>query len=152
MKNLKEQNFLLFLPKKKTGNKTLKVKENQKGVKAPMLLKKNLSEIVHEEAKKDFECNEVLNEVFTLENLPIKKAIFIDSTWSQCKSIFRDERLAKLTTIVIQNRETRFWRPNQKDHPKWFLSTIEAIHQFLVGEFAPKVVNLTSLKWSIWLS
>lgn len=116
------------------GHTTLKVKENfghAIGKMPPMLLKKKLSEIVVEEAREDYESNEMLNNEYTLDNLPIKKAIFIDSTWSQCKSIFKDDRLKDLTTLIIQNRITKFWRPNQKDHPDWFLATIEAIHQFL---------------------
>lgn len=114
------------------GNKTLKVKENyghQIGKKAPMLLKKKLSEIVVDEAKEEYERNEINND-FTLDNLPIKRAVFIDSTWSQCKSIFKDDRLKDLTTLIIQNRYTQFWRPNG-NHPSWYLATIEAIHQFL---------------------
>lgn len=116
------------------GHKTLKVKENfghQIGKKPPMLLKKKLSEIVVDEAREDYESNELLNNEYTLDNIPVKRAVFIDSTWSQCKSIFKDERLSKLPTLIIQNRLTQFWRPNQKDHPSWFLATIEAIHQFL---------------------
>lgn len=116
------------------GKKTIKVKENfghQKGKKPPMLLKKTLAEIVDDEAREDFESNEVISNEYTLDNLPVKKAVFIDSTWSQCKSIFKDDRLNTLTTLIISNRETKFWRPNQKDHPSWYLATIEAIHQFL---------------------
>lgn len=63
--------------------------------------------------------------------LPITKAVFIDSTWSQSKGIYKDERIRKLPCVFLQNRISQFWR-HQKGSPRWYLSTIEAIHQFLV--------------------
>lgn len=102
-----------------------------KGSKPSELLKKNLSEIVDDEAREIYEDNTLPDQIYTLDNIPIKKAIFIDSTWSQCRGIFRDERLKNLNCAVIQTRETKFWRPNGRNHPSWFLATIEAIHQFL---------------------
>lgn len=33
--------------------------------------------------------------------------------------------------MFLQNRISQFWR-HQKGSPRWYLSTIEAIHQFLV--------------------
>lgn len=66
-----------------------------------------------------------------LEELPIKKAVFIDSTWNQSRGIYKDERLKSLPCLVIQNRASQFWR-HQKGSPRWYLSTIEAIHQFLL--------------------
>lgn len=116
------------------GHKKLKLKQNYgfaKGSKPSTLLKKNLSEIVDDEALEEYESNVVPNQTYSLENLPIKKAVFIDSTWSQCRGMFKDERLKNLTCVIIQNRHTRYWRPNGSDHPSWFLATIEAIHQFL---------------------
>jgi len=68
--------------------------------------------------------------VYTLDNLPFKKAVFIDSTWNQCRGIYKDPRLNSLKTVIIQNRITKFWR-HQRDAPAWYLATIEAIHQFL---------------------
>ncbi|XP_058129850.1 tRNA-uridine aminocarboxypropyltransferase 1 [Anopheles ziemanni] len=65
------------------------------------------------------------------DSFPIKKAIFIDSTWSQCRGIYKDERLHSLRTVVIQNRISQFWR-HQRNSPRWFLATVEAIHQFLM--------------------
>ncbi|XP_053693501.1 tRNA-uridine aminocarboxypropyltransferase 1 [Sabethes cyaneus] len=62
---------------------------------------------------------------------PVRKAVFIDSTWSQCCGIYKDERVACLRTVVIQNRISQFWR-HQKNSPRWFLATVEAIHQFLI--------------------
>lgn len=63
--------------------------------------------------------------------LPIKKAIFIDSTWNQSRSIYKDEKISSLRCVVLQNRLSQFWR-HQKNSPRWYLATIEAIHQFLV--------------------
>lgn len=66
-----------------------------------------------------------------LKELPIKKAVFIDSTWTQSKGIFKDSRINKLPSVVLQNRISQFWR-HQKGSPRWYLATIEAIHQFLL--------------------
>lgn len=63
--------------------------------------------------------------------LPIKKAVFIDSTWNQSRSIYKDEKINSLRCVVLQNRLSQFWR-HQKDSPRWYLATIEAIHQFLI--------------------
>ncbi|XP_044267163.1 tRNA-uridine aminocarboxypropyltransferase 1 [Tribolium madens] len=63
--------------------------------------------------------------------LPITKAIFIDSTWNQSKGIYKDERIKKIPCVVIQNRISQFWR-HQKGSPRWYLATVEAIHQFLI--------------------
>ncbi|EGI68823.1 PREDICTED: DTW domain-containing protein 1 isoform X1 [Acromyrmex echinatior] len=62
---------------------------------------------------------------------PIKRAIFIDSTWHQTKSIYKDQRLRELRCVVLKSRVSQFWR-HQKDSPRWYLATIESIHQFLV--------------------
>nr|CAH7749581.1 unnamed protein product [Callosobruchus chinensis] len=63
--------------------------------------------------------------------LPVSKAVFIDSTWNQSRGIYKDERINKLPCVVIQNRVSQFWR-HQKGSPRWYLATVEAIHQFLV--------------------
>ncbi|XP_030757612.1 DTW domain-containing protein 1 [Sitophilus oryzae] len=65
-----------------------------------------------------------------VKQLPITKAVFIDSTWHQCKSIYKDERIKSIPCVVIQNRISQFWR-HQKGSPRWYLATVEAIHQFL---------------------
>lgn len=62
---------------------------------------------------------------------PIKRAIFIDSTWHQTKSIYKDKRLRELRCVILKSRISQFWR-HQKKSPRWYLATIEAIHQFLV--------------------
>ncbi|KAH8267713.1 hypothetical protein KR026_004086 [Drosophila bipectinata] len=66
-----------------------------------------------------------------LENLPIRRAVFIDSTWNQSRGIYADERIRGLRTVVLQNRLSQFWR-HQRGSPRWYLATIEAIHQFLL--------------------
>lgn len=78
-----------------------------------------------------FQLNEIANNaviskpfMYSSEELPIKRAIFIDSTWRQSRSIFRDERINKLRTVVLQNRKAQFWR-HQSNCPRWFLSTVE---------------------------
>ncbi|EFN88253.1 DTW domain-containing protein 1 [Harpegnathos saltator] len=63
--------------------------------------------------------------------LPIRRAIFIDSTWQQTKEIYKDARLRELRCVILKSRISQFWR-NQKNCPRWYLATIEAIHQFLV--------------------
>ncbi|XP_012525352.1 tRNA-uridine aminocarboxypropyltransferase 1 isoform X2 [Monomorium pharaonis] len=62
---------------------------------------------------------------------PIRRAIFIDSTWQQTRSIYKDQRLRELRCVVLKSRISQFWR-HQKKSPRWYLATIEAIHQFLV--------------------
>ncbi|KAK4880792.1 hypothetical protein RN001_008938 [Aquatica leii] len=64
-------------------------------------------------------------------NTPIKKAVFIDSTWNQSKGIYKDKRISSLQSVVVQQRISQFWR-HHKGSPRWYLSTVEAIHQFLV--------------------
>lgn len=103
IKNIKQDN-VLELPK--GYNKTTLMKH------APVSSNKNLI----------FKCS---------STLPITKAIFIDSTWSQSKSIYKDSRINRLPSVVLQNRISQFWR-HQKGSPRWYLATIEAIHQFLL--------------------
>lgn len=77
------------------------------------------------------ECVANLQKLRNIDKLPISKAIFIDSTWNQSKGIYKDERLNKILAVVLQNRISQFWR-HQKGSPRWYLATIEAIHQFLL--------------------
>lgn len=71
------------------------------------------------------------NQIFHVHNLPIERVVVIDSTWNQSRGIYADERLQKIPTVVLQNRPSQFWR-HQKGSPRWYLSTIEAIHQLLL--------------------
>lgn len=68
---------------------------------------------------------------YTPYELPVKKAVFIDSTWNQSRSIYKDDKISSLRCVVLQNRLSQFWR-HQKGSPRWYLATIEAIHQFLI--------------------
>ncbi|XP_021484186.1 tRNA-uridine aminocarboxypropyltransferase 1 [Meriones unguiculatus] len=65
------------------------------------------------------------------EGPALKRAVFIDSTWSQTNQIASDERLRELLQVELKTRKTCFWR-HQKGKPDTFLSTIEAIYYFLV--------------------
>ncbi|XP_067632583.1 tRNA-uridine aminocarboxypropyltransferase 1 [Eurosta solidaginis] len=69
--------------------------------------------------------------LYTYDNLPVKRAIFIDSTWNQSRGIYKDARLRDLPTVVLQNRYSQFWR-HQRGSPRWYLATVEAVHQFLL--------------------
>ncbi|XP_002136980.2 DTW domain-containing protein 1 [Drosophila pseudoobscura] len=68
---------------------------------------------------------------YTYGNLPVRRAVFIDSTWNQSRGIYADERVRGLRTVVLQNRLSQFWR-HQRGSPRWYLATIEAIHQFVL--------------------
>lgn len=70
-------------------------------------------------------------EQYSIDSLPIKKAVFIDSTWNQSRGIYKDDRVNCLKSVVLQNRISQFWR-HQKGSPRWYLATIEAIHQFVL--------------------
>lgn len=87
-----------------------KVKENYglpKGHNIGTLLRCRLTDLLEEDSKKHQLAH----------RLPVQKAVFIDSTWSQCRGIYKDERVACLKTVVIQNRISQFWR-HQKNSPR----------------------------------
>lgn len=65
-----------------------------------------------------------------LPELPFNRVVFIDSTWNQTKKIFLDERLRGLQQVELKSENTRFWR-HQRDKPRSYLATIEAIYFFL---------------------
>lgn len=71
------------------------------------------------------------NHTYDQHNLPIKRAVFIDSTWNQSRSIYKDASLRALPTVVLQHRLSQFWRYH-KGSPRWYLSTVEAVHQLLL--------------------
>ncbi|CAI6357233.1 unnamed protein product [Macrosiphum euphorbiae] len=74
------------------------------------------------------------SEVHTKKNTSHKfmtHALFIDSTWNQSNGILKDPIISELPCIKLQIRLSQFWR-HQKGSPRWFLATIEAIHQLLV--------------------
>ncbi|XP_070533257.1 tRNA-uridine aminocarboxypropyltransferase 1-like [Ptychodera flava] len=61
----------------------------------------------------------------------VNRVIFIDSTWNQTSSIYRDDRLQGLQCVVLKSVKTSFWRKQEKK-PDTYLATIEAIYHFLV--------------------
>ncbi|XP_004924672.1 tRNA-uridine aminocarboxypropyltransferase 1 [Bombyx mori] len=71
------------------------------------------------------------HEIYHVQELPINHVVIIDSTWNQCRGIYADKRIQKLPTIVLQNRPSQFWR-HQKGSPRWYLSTIESLHQLVL--------------------
>ena len=60
-----------------------------------------------------------------------EKIVFVDSTWHQCYKICQDERMVSLPQVIIDSRETLFWR-YQTGKPKEYLSTIEAVYYLCV--------------------
>eukprot|EP00092_Neocalanus_flemingeri_P002999 GFUD01003208.1.p1 GENE.GFUD01003208.1~~GFUD01003208.1.p1 ORF type:complete len:282 (+),score=66.40 GFUD01003208.1:51-896(+) len=64
-------------------------------------------------------------------SFPYDKIVFIDSTWNQCRKICDDIRINSLPRVVIESRQTMFWR-TQAGKPKEYLATIEAIYYFCV--------------------
>lgn len=96
-----------------------------RGVNQTVLLRHRLNEVTDDKQKSD---ENRANSKYTLDNLPIKRAVFIDSTWHQCKSIYNDPRINHLRTVVLQSRLSQFWR-HQKGSPRWFLATIEGNHR-----------------------
>ncbi|XP_063833852.1 tRNA-uridine aminocarboxypropyltransferase 1 [Ostrinia nubilalis] len=77
------------------------------------------------------EEDKVCSEIYHATKLPITRVVLIDSTWNQSRGIFADARLQKLPKVVLQNRASQFWR-HQKGSPRWYLSTIEALHQLML--------------------
>lgn len=75
-----------------------------------------------------------------LNGKKIKKAVFIDSTWSQTARILKDPRVSKLPRVSIDDRQTTFWR-YQTGKPEQCLATIEAIYYFTV-DYHTKVLGL----------
>lgn len=112
----------------------IEFKENQgleKGFNIGTLQKLSLNDVLSDNDKKKIASDEETNVKYTLDNLPFKRVVFIDSTWKQCRGIYKDPRINSLRSCIIQNRITKFWR-KQKGSPNWYLATIEAIHQFLL--------------------
>uniref|UniRef100_A0A336M0C8 tRNA-uridine aminocarboxypropyltransferase 1 n=1 Tax=Culicoides sonorensis TaxID=179676 RepID=A0A336M0C8_CULSO len=113
------------------GQTELRLKENfglRKDKCMGTLLNKKLNEVIEDDEQQNV-CD--LKEYQSIEELPIKKVVFIDSTWNQSRGIYADERMKRLKTIVIQTRLSSFWR-HQRGTPRWYLATIEAIHQVLL--------------------
>lgn len=82
-------------------------------------------------AKTIKECFYENSEFLKTNDFPFTRAIFIDSTWNQSKGIYKDERISSLPTVILKNKISQFWR-HQKNSPRWYLATIEAIHELFV--------------------
>lgn len=65
------------------------------------------------------------------EVFPYEHIVFIDSTWRQCRKIYLDDRLKALKCLVLNTRNTNYWR-FQREKPDTYLATIEAIYYFFV--------------------
>ena len=66
----------------------------------------------------------------SIDNLDsYKHVVFVDSTWQQSKQIARDPRIVQFRHVRIQQRESLFWRFQDKDPS--YLATVEAIYYFL---------------------
>ncbi|ALC46175.1 CG2006 [Drosophila busckii] len=118
----------LTVPQLFERNVQLKIDDNYglpKGHHMGTMLRRRMDEVVGEVP------GEPANKHYTYDNMPIRRAVFIDSTWPQSRSIYADERMRRLRTVVLQNRLSQFWR-HQRGSPRWYLATIEAIHQFLL--------------------
>jgi hypothetical protein len=79
------------------------------------LLTKQLKDIVLEGDMHKLDMEGV--KTYTRDNLPIKKAVFIDSTWNQCRGIYKDPKINSIKTVVLQNRISQFWR-HQRGSPR----------------------------------
>ncbi|CAG9782929.1 unnamed protein product [Diatraea saccharalis] len=87
----------------------------------------NVGTLMTKIVQKEVSCEDI----YHVKKLPIDCVILIDSTWNQSRGIFADKRLQKLPKIVLQKRPSQFWR-HQKGSPRWYLSTVEALHQLML--------------------
>ncbi|XP_065226384.1 tRNA-uridine aminocarboxypropyltransferase 1-like [Planococcus citri] len=73
--------------------------------------------------------------------LPFDKLLFVDGTWRQSRAMF--SCFKDLPCVVLQTRPSHFWR-HQKNSPRWYLATIEALHQSLheIHQFSADLVDL----------
>lgn len=60
------------------------------------------------------------------ELLSFKSLVFIDSTWQQSKSMMRNQKVASLPMVKLENHTTAFWR--YQNESKNSLATIEAVY------------------------
>ncbi|KAL1450106.1 hypothetical protein WDU94_002558 [Cyamophila willieti] len=84
-----------------------------------------------EEANGSSSSSQVLSERKNCDiPVPFERAVIIDATWPQSRSIMAHSTVHHLPCITLQKRMSYFWR-HQKNSPRWYLATIEAIHQLL---------------------
>ncbi|BFF91312.1 DTW domain-containing protein 1 [Drosophila madeirensis] len=133
-----EEDVVLIFPSAKSltvpqlfqRNVQLKIDDNYglpKGHHMGTMLRRRMDEIEVSETQPEV----MSKRSYTYGNLPVRRAVFIDSTWNQSRGIYADERVRGLRTVVLQNRLSQFWR-YQRGSPRWYLATIEAIHQFVL--------------------
>ncbi|XP_037083256.1 tRNA-uridine aminocarboxypropyltransferase 1-like [Pollicipes pollicipes] len=67
---------------------------------------------------------------FAAARRPIRRALFLDCTWNQCRRLTSDERLRGLRAVHLRAHHTRFWR-YQRGKPRTHLATVEAVYYFL---------------------
>ncbi|KMZ06602.1 tRNA-uridine aminocarboxypropyltransferase 1 [Drosophila simulans] len=124
----------LTVPQLFARNVQLQIGDNYglpKGHHMGTMLRRRMDEVEVKELQEDADEPEQARRTWTLDNLPVRRAVFIDSTWNQSRGIYADPRVRGLRTVVLQNRLSQFWR-HQRGSPRWYLATIEAIHQFLL--------------------
>lgn len=113
-----------------------------KGYNKGTLLKFRLNEIVADDENRSVASeNKNCISYYNFSNLPIKRAVFIDSTWNQSKGIYKDPRINQLRSVVLQNRLSQFWR-HQKNSPRWYLSTVEGMHSLIFMQCLSKKKNV----------
>lgn len=61
---------------------------------------------------------------------PLRRAVFLDCTWNQCRRLLDSERLRGLRCVQLREYETRFWR-YQRGKPRTHLATVEAVYYFV---------------------
>jgi len=76
-------------------------------------------------------CDDISKRGSSEHSFPYTKIVFIDSTWNQCRKICEDDRIKNLPRVVIESRQSMFWR-YQRGKPREYLATIEAVYYFCV--------------------
>ena len=61
---------------------------------------------------------------------PLRRALFLDCTWNQCRRLLDSDQLRGLRCVQLHEHETRFWR-YQRGKPRTHLATIEAVYYFV---------------------
>lgn len=80
--------------------------------------------------------SKTLPELSNDELLWVKNLVFIDSTWLQTTSMLRNQRVANLPMLRLENHTTAFWRYQHES--KNSLATIEAVYYAYVDMYKEK--------------
>ncbi|XP_043204855.1 tRNA-uridine aminocarboxypropyltransferase 1-like isoform X2 [Amphibalanus amphitrite] len=67
---------------------------------------------------------------FAAAGRPLRRALFLDCTWNQCRRLLDSDQLRGLRCVQLREHETRFWR-YQRGKPRTHLATIEAVYYFV---------------------